>query len=102
MYSEYYLTLPGGLTLPVKLMIEKEIHYQWTDDRLEAGDAARLLREQADVYLQTQMTAGEILSVKSANDGSIYIGEYVCRELISRFVHEEIIEDYGENCRTNG
>ncbi len=97
MYSEYYLTLPGGLELPVKLLITTETGCQWTDELSAPEWTEQLLAEQARSYLLMQMTAGKIISANTSVNGCVYKGEFVCREMIGRLVYEEIIQDYGEN-----
>lgn len=102
MYSEYYLTLPGGWTLPVKLVLETQTAYEMTEEALDPEEAERLLSEQAAAYLQSRMIAGQILSAKEYAQGCCYSADYVCREMIGRLVHEEIVQEYGENRRENG
>lgn len=97
MYSEYYLTLPGGFTLPVKLVVETEYRSDLTAQQWEPGDADDVLREEALNYLQTQMIAGSVLSARVSVDGCRYTGEFVCREMIGRPVYEEIVTKYGED-----
>ena len=97
MYAEYYLTLPGGLTLPVKLLVETQIRYDLSEDQPDPGNLESLLSEQAKHYLQTQMIAGSVLSARAFMDGCCYSGEFVCHEMIGRMVYEEIITDYGED-----
>lgn len=97
MYSEYYLTLPGGFVLPVKLVLEREIRYECVDAETDPQILEGSLREETEAYLLDQMIAGSILSVSSRTEGCVYSAEYVCREMIGRQIYEEIIEDYGEN-----
>lgn len=95
MYSENYMTLPGGMVLPIKLVIQTVIPCQWQEAPLDAGTTERVLAEQAVHYLSSQMIAGQILSRKSSVDGYRYHAEYICREMIGKLVHEEIVQHYG-------
>ena len=102
MYSENYLTLPGGLVLPIRLIIQTEIPCLWTEESYDSAAAEGLLEEQSSEYLSSQMIAGQILSVKPSATDYQYYAEYVCREMIGRLIHEEIVQSYGENRRTTG
>jgi hypothetical protein len=102
MYSEKYMTLPGGFVLPIKLLIQTEIPCLWLEAPLEPAAVEELLEERTSMYLTSQMVAGQILSVKASATDYQYDAEYICREMIGRWVHEEIIQDYGENRRTSG
>lgn len=97
MYSEYYMTLPGGLTLPVKLVRETVIQYEWTEQTVEPAQAETILTEQTAAYLESRMIAGQILSEFGTVWGYSRNGDYICREMIGRSVYEEITKDYGED-----
>ena len=97
MYQEYYMVLPGGLTLPIKLVVETLIPCDLEETELDPQIALQLLSDQTEKYLQTQMIAGSILSAKVRAEGYNYTGEFICREMIGRMVYEEIVSDYGED-----
>lgn len=97
MYSEYYLMLPGGFTLPVKLVVNWEYGHELETQQWNHGDLSSLLEEEAVNYLQSQMIAGSVLSAKVSQNGCRYTGEFVCREMIGRLVYEEIVTKYGED-----
>ena len=90
MYSQRYLTLPGGLKLPVALCMERITTFETTD---EIPTDLSWLEERARSYILSQMLSGEIRS----SNTQIYIeddfcglyGTYRCRELIGRVRSEE-------------
>lgn len=57
------------------------------------------LQRMAEIYLRSQMIAGEIVQssteVNYANDYCLILGTYSCTETIGRVIFEERIEDYG-------
>ena len=91
------MVLPGGLTLPIKLVVETLIPCDLEETELDPQIALQLLSDQTEKYLQTQMIAGSILSAKVRAEGYNYTGEFICREMIGRMVYEEIVSDYGED-----
>ena len=97
MYSEYYITLPGGWKLPVKLRIITSVSYALTDEILDPEEAEETLICQTAQYLQSHMVAGRILAVKSNIRDYRYRAGYICREMIGRVIHEEIVAEYGED-----
>ena len=96
-YKEYYMMLPGGFLLPIKLVVETSIPWDLQEDQRASEDALPLLEEQVAAYLQTQMIAGSVLSAKGSADGYSYTGEFICREMIGRMTYEEIVTEYGED-----
>lgn len=101
MYTEYYLTLPGGFQLPVALIVEETIHYENTVQNTSAVSAEAMLLDYAESYLSGQMVSGTILNrseaVEQLQDIYVLNAQYTCRELIGRAQSEEIIQHYGEN-----
>ena len=96
MYVENYLSLPGGLYLPLALITET-----WTDYDTECSEITveePMIRELANDLLQHQLHGGRILSgdgVTEPCDGVIlYRGKYQCYELISIRKNEEIIKPH--------
>ena len=90
MYSQRYLTLPGGLRLPVALCVERITWYETAD--ITVADLS-WLEERAQAYILSQMLSGEIRSSNMQiyfEDGfcGLY-GTYRCRELIGRVRSEE-------------
>ena len=92
MYSEYYLTLPGGFRLPVTLLKEESIFFeseaaQKTEEFVESSLIAF-----ASDYLQTQMVAGQIIGRDETTQlrSGVYCltGEYACIEMIGRMQAE--------------
>ena len=92
MYSENYVTLPGGFVLPVAIVTEVWTQYSHTDEITEQDD----LSDFADRFLASTMRSGRILSRKETvtNEEGIAIleGHYQCYEMIGTQRQEEIIE----------
>ncbi len=97
--SVYYMTLPGGLQLPVALVVEKTICYDTAPE--VHSEAASRLEQFASFYLRQQMVAGSI-------EGASHIltdlenlcrldGSYICTEMIGVQRIEENLIDYGKN-----
>lgn len=96
MYTETYLTLPGGFVLPVALVTETWV----SRSEAEAGipEQPEALSEFARAYLSGHMIAGQILrqeEATAAEDG-LYCqyGKYACIEMIGQTRSEEIIKPY--------
>ena len=96
MYSENYLSLPGGFYLPVALITET-----WTDYDTESSEIIvqePSIRELANEILQPQLHGGRILSgdgvTESYGGNILYRGRYQCYELISIRKNEEIIKPH--------
>jgi len=95
-YSEYYVTLPGGFRLPMGLQTETYQYY--TSTELKSVDAESLLSRFCQNYVMQHMQAGEIQHVGEAfitQDGLCRLdGFYSCREMIGRFRPEENLPNY--------
>ena len=95
-YSEYYVTLPGGFALPLGIAVEKTVPSQLTDAELTPEEAGALLETALPKYLLSRMIAGQIQSrdeVLSTAPGIYKLaGEYVCTEMIGRVQREQIGE----------
>ena len=95
MYSENYLTLPGGFQLPVAIITETWVSYS-SDTSIAALDKNQeLMVHLAEKYLQSRMIAGQILAreedFSSGEDVLLLQGTYNCLEMIGRERYEEII-----------
>ena len=106
MYTSYKLTLPGGLELPVVLMVEERISYNAEPVSTKMVEVSSAAEEAAKSYLLQHMVAGSIMKMRASvsyMDG-VYVldGEYRCMEMIGRLRNEEIMEDYGKDNRTDG
>ena len=102
MYSEYYLSLPGGFQLPVALTVDTVITYDDSIGTAALEVDAEDMDEYAASYLNAHMIGGTILSASVQNEasGGVYYlrGEYACREMIGLPQKEEII---GYNGKTD-
>ena len=96
-YSEWYVTLPGGFVLPFGLVKETYITYNGKEQVPTEFDLSAFSRH----YLLEHMTAGEILtSAESLDecDGLITLrGRYGCREMLGIIRIEENFENYGKD-----
>lgn len=93
MYKEYYLTLPGGFTLPVGIVQYTNIRYSMTG---QAGQEVDWIYLAAEEYLNSQMVAGIIKSrnaaVELSDEICILKGQYACLEMIGQFKPETFIQ----------
>lgn len=100
-YSDNYITLPGGFVLPVAVCREDWIYYDCEAAVVDETAAQRLLEDFTQQYLPAQMVAGEVLreeqSFLSQEDAYILQGKYACSEMIAREQIEETIVSYGED-----
>ena len=101
MYTKKYLTLPGGRTLPVALVIENRTFYECTIGQLEITEAESLLETVARNYIQEQMVAGQILyaqsELRATGDRYCLLARFMCNESIGKIVHEERFYTNGKN-----
>ena len=97
MYSEYYITLPGGFRLPVAIAVEQWRWYGPKNSEPEAA-AEEFLEDFAASYLSGIMTAGRIdakfESVSQFDGGWCLTGKYACYEMIGKSRLEENLLDY--------
>lgn len=101
MYVEYYLTLPGGFTLPVALAVEECIFYETESISLYQDTASTILTDYAKSYLSKQMVSGTVVGESEIlgqwENGFTMYGEYVCHESIGQLQSEEIITNHGKS-----
>lgn len=94
MYSENYMTLPGGFQLPVCIVTEVWTYADTAQVCIQDGRAG--LSEFAAAYLSEQMTAGTVTEGReefSDRDGVCCLtGQYACVEMIGRQRNEEIVK----------
>lgn len=100
MYSEYYLTLPGGFCLPVAIGVEQWRWYECLSDPVEQ-DAEAFLRGFSETYLTDIMIAGRIdarfETISPIDGGWCLTGKYACYEMIGKSRLEENLLDYEAN-----
>ncbi len=100
MYSEYYLTLPGGFQLPVGVSVETIIFHETQEAAVT--DCEEILTRISREYLLSRMTAGQILSEQTAAVGNMLHADYICLEMIGQTRYEEITIQHGETNGENG
>ena len=102
MVTEYNLNLPGGISLPVKLLRQTCIFSTLAPAAVDEASADKLLTEFAQGYLEQQMITGTVkerMETLAAEDGRwILTGNYACTEMIGR----ERAEQNGELHETSG
>lgn len=97
MYSEDFLTLPGGFQLPVALVTQTEVYYS-----MDSGSSSesQWIPAYGRQYLLEHMQAGKILgeNMQMHPDDSVtyFYGQYICQEMIGQFIEEEIVHEYGQ------
>jgi similar to stage IV sporulation protein len=105
MYTEYYLTLPGGFRLPIALTVERWTKTDYRSSPMEESEAKQSLSTFVQRQLAQQMVAGRVehhYETISKIDGLYYLnGRYSCYEMIGRVRPEEITGNY-ENSGTYG
>ena len=101
MYTEYYLTLPGGFQLPVALCVQTQTVWETADGQLSQKEAEAALSGFAQRYVTAQMVAGQIRHsaqrVLSHHGCYRLEGAYVCVEMIGRVQQEQIGDTNGKN-----
>lgn len=99
MSEEAVWTLPGGFTLPVKLLTETVEYRQTAEATLSEDQARELLTGAARRYLTDTMVAGQILreaeSTLQMPGYCCLSGTYACLEMIGRSTDWEILNNYG-------
>ena len=99
MYEEYYITLPGGFTLPVALVKETTIRYDQEEAEYGAEEVRQALEEFSAECAAQAMIAGTIEEGKftlEAPDGCFRVtGSFLCTEMIGRQRAVEIGDIHG-------
>ena len=95
-YSEQYLTLPGGFCLPIAIAVERTAVYETQVQTVETPE--EILQPFMTKYIQSQMIGGKILT---ENYSSTWIegyyrmdGIYGCYEMIGRIRPEECLDEH--------
>ena len=98
MYSEEFITLPGGFVLPVSVVVEQIVSYETNAATQQVPNSS--LIDYSDTYLLGQLQAGKILDRKqsiSRQDGIVVLeAKYICTEMIGQFVKEELLNKDGQ------
>lgn len=101
MYSKKYLSLPGGLRLPVAVIEVEYIYYTTSESILTRDQGREILEKAANDYLLSQMYAGQILQTDTVllQEENRYrlTGAYFCTEMIGRSVVEERFYTNGQD-----
>lgn len=101
-----YLCLPGGLQLPVALVIERYDAADCMESERRDTAANELLLARSLSQLKGQMRSGEILSMESSFDNTDTVFTLIlncyCREMIGRHSDGIITEGDMQNDRENG
>lgn len=96
MTQEISLRLPGGLTLPVKLVIQRCTEYEVQSAARIEEQALEDLTNASSRHLLTQTVAGQILTrrdrLELADGRWVFHGSYQCREMIARQSREAKLE----------
>ena len=96
MYAEYYITLPGGFTLPVAFVRETFLYREMETISLDTHVLQNTMTDAGRSYLKGKIVAGQILSGTESfsfeEDSCSMNGIYLCREMIGRVQMEKIGE----------
>lgn len=99
-YTENYLTLPGGFQLPIALCWEAGIPAAQDNMDIPPEEASELLSDFGKEYLLNHLTAGTVLEKQEAftqeNGLCILSAHYSCTEMIGRIHMEQIGENHGQ------
>lgn len=94
-YEENYLQLPAGFTLPLALVEQTTFYYEEDVDTTTSADSQQWLHSFAQVHLQNNMVAGEIVStqtdVTQTQELCVLNGKYACVEMIGQIKYEQMI-----------
>jgi len=94
-YSEEYVHLPGGFRLPIAVIKETLLVYDDAPETLGTSQES-WVPAAAQMYLQSTMIAGEIVSSQTEMNtaaGATYLnGRYVCLEMIGQVKYEDLIQ----------
>ena len=95
-YSENYVTLPGGFQLPIALVTETYLYAE--TESTDGPEPQEQLAQFSQQYLLAGMQAGQVLQkneVFTKLDGLYRLdGVYSCREMIGLFLPEENLPKY--------
>jgi similar to stage IV sporulation protein len=101
MYSEEFLTLPGGFQLPVSIISEEYKLYDSIKNPAVDPAAFSWIRSYAGDYLKSQMISGEIIRQEtnlSMAEGACFLEtESVCEEMIGQVKYEETLNKHAED-----
>lgn len=101
MYEEYYITLPGGFSLPVALCVDSYWEYEETVRQSGQTAAQKEMLEFSQSYLKQQMVSGNIVSMETSFSevpgAYCTTSQFVCTEMIGRIRLEEIGDTHGKN-----
>ena len=101
MYEEYYITLPGGFSLPLAVCVDTYHAYEIIPMRVTGEEAEVRLLSFARQYSLQQMVAGQILLSDTAvfEDAGLYRleGDWLCTEMIGKVRKEQIGELHGKD-----
>ena len=94
MYSEYYVSLPGGFRLPIAVCIDQYLDYELQKAFVPEHEAQLQLQNFSEDYLMKQMVSGRIIGQKQRLTGSegLYRLEcgFACTEIIGKEQREQI------------
>ncbi len=103
MYTQYYLTLPGGFQLPLGITVETCTYWSSQQATMIPEEVAPYLENFAAQQLTAGTISGQILSCRQniREEESLFCltGHYECREMIGRIQYEEIRTYYEQNGR---
>ena len=96
-YSQWYMTLPGGFVLPLGIICEEYTTYAQAEKEIVSPDLSSFARD----YILSSMTDGKILSAAETydtqDDFAVFHGRYACCESLGITKTEENLGAYGKD-----
>ena len=100
-YSEEYVQLPGGFSLPIAIVKETLIEYEESQETQTSTDMESWLTDFTETYLQNTMIGGQVISaqteVNPMDDICYLYGKYTCIEMIGQVRYEQMIGNGDKN-----
>ena len=94
MYTEYFVSLPGGFRLPVAVCVDRFRDYKLQESVIPEQEARQRLRKFSETYLLQQMVAGQLRcrqQILSCTDGLYRLdSSFICTEMIGKERREQI------------
>lgn len=96
-YTENYITLPGGFQLPIAIVSQKTVCYHSDTPESRCLQNYSNMDSFVERYLCDTMVSGKILTQNTKmdlmEDCVILEGSYACLEMISKLQNEEIVQN---------
>ncbi len=96
MYYSKQITLPGGFSLPLALVMQRNVYYDTDVVQMNISEEPKIIRDLLDCEIRNNMLAGKILqsdySTEKTSDSINVYGSYKCFEMIGKIRQEEFLQ----------